>query len=191
MYLSFICDFLKYILNSTELKYTQNIKLYCFVHTILSVPFCPIPFCLYTILSIPLCPYHFVRYHFIRSPYIYIYIYIYICIYIYIHVLGNAPSYLLEHFTLTSACFDADLSAPHPRGTLWCRVLALPPDRKGLSRLWVSLFGMVSPLTFVLCLGTFPVLFINSSRLSSLAGPGLGALLSSYLEGALYKLIYR
>jgi len=32
---------------------------------------------------------------------------------------------------------------------------------------------------------TFPVLFINSSRLSS----GLGAPLSSYLEGALYKLI--
>src|SRR6218665_669196 len=38
---------------------------------------------------------------------------------------------------------------------------------------------------------TFPVLFINSSRLSSLAEPGLGAPLSSYLEGALYKLIYR
>src|SRR6218665_3727411 len=33
--------------------------------------------------------------------------------------------------------------------------------------------------------------FINSSRLSSLAEPGLGAPLSSYLEGALYKLIYR
>jgi len=37
----------------------------------------------------------------------------------------------------------------------------------------------------------FPVLFINSSRLSSLAKPGLGAPLSSYLEGELYKLIYR
>src|SRR6218665_1617074 len=59
-----------YILNSTELKCrpTQNIKLYHFVHTILSVPFCPIPFCPYTILSIPFCPYHFVRYHFVRSP---------------------------------------------------------------------------------------------------------------------------
>src|SRR6218665_2552529 len=73
---------------------------------------------------------------------------------------------------------------------LWFRVLALPPERKGLSRLWVPLFGMFSPLTSVLCLGTFPVLFINSSRLSSLSGPGLGAPLSSYLEGALYKLIY-
>jgi len=52
-------------------------------------------------------------------------------------------------------------------------------------------FGMVFPLTFVLCHGTFPVLFINSSRLSSLAEPGLGEPLSSYLEGALYKLIYR
>jgi len=39
--------------------------------------------------------------------------------------------------------------------------------------------------TLVLCRGTFPVLLINSSRLSSLAEPGLGAPLSSYLEGAL------
>ena len=39
--------------------------------------------------------------------------------------------------------------------------------------------------------GTFPVLFINSSRLSCCAEPGLGAPLSSYLKGALYKLIYR
>src|SRR6218665_856602 len=68
----------KYILNSTELKCIQNIKLYHFVRTILSIPFCPIPFCPYTILSIPFCPYtilsipfcpyHFVRYHFVRSP---------------------------------------------------------------------------------------------------------------------------
>src|SRR6218665_2089545 len=55
-------------MNSTELKWTQNIKLYYFVRTILSIPFCPIPFCPYTILSIPFCPYHFVRYHFVRSP---------------------------------------------------------------------------------------------------------------------------
>src|SRR6218665_447840 len=62
MCLSFICDLVnKYILNSTELKSTQNIKLYHFVHAILSVPFCPIPFCPCTILSIPFCPYHFVR----------------------------------------------------------------------------------------------------------------------------------
>src|SRR6218665_855989 len=85
----------------------------------------------------------------------------------------------------------ADLSGRPPRGTLWSHVLALPPERKGLSRLWVPLFGMVFPLTFVLCRMTFPVLFINFSRLSSLAQPGLGAPLSSYLEGALYKLIYR
>src|SRR6218665_2473728 len=58
----------KYILNSTELKCTQNIKLYHFVRTILSIPFCPIPFCPYTILSVPFCPYHFVHYHFVRSP---------------------------------------------------------------------------------------------------------------------------
>ena len=41
---------------------------YHFVRTILSMPFCPIPFCLYTILSIPFCPYHFVRYHFVLEP---------------------------------------------------------------------------------------------------------------------------
>src|SRR6218665_1155975 len=85
----------------------------------------------------------------------------------------------------------ADLSARPPRGTFWCHVIALPPDRKGLSRLWVPLFGMIFPLNFVLSRMTFPVLFINSSRLSCLAEPGLGAPLSSYLEGALYKLIYR
>src|SRR6218665_3915561 len=44
------------ILNSAELKCTENIKLHHFVHTILSVPFCPMPFCPYTILSIPFCP---------------------------------------------------------------------------------------------------------------------------------------
>src|SRR6218665_3682002 len=41
---------------------------YHFVRTILSMPFCPILFCLYTILSIPFCPYHFVRYHFVLEP---------------------------------------------------------------------------------------------------------------------------
>src|SRR6218665_2474975 len=85
----------------------------------------------------------------------------------------------------------ADLSARPPRGTFWCHVLALPPDRKGLSRLWVPLFGMIFPVNFVFCRRTFPGLFINSSRLSCLAEPGLGAPPSSYLEGALYKLIYR
>src|SRR6218665_3560601 len=41
---------------------------YHFVRTILSMPFCPIPFCPYTILSIPFCPYHFVRYRFVLEP---------------------------------------------------------------------------------------------------------------------------
>src|SRR6218665_1114550 len=85
----------------------------------------------------------------------------------------------------------ADLSPRPLRGTFWCHVVALPPDRKGLSRLWVPLFGMVFPLNFVLCRWTFPLRFISSSRLSSLAEPGLEAPLSSYLDGALYKLIYR
>jgi len=38
---------------------------------------------------------------------------------------------------------------------------------------------------FGLCRGTFPVLSINSSRVSSLAEPGLGAHLSSYPEGTI------
>src|SRR6218665_2818412 len=104
-------------------------------------------------------------------------------------VLGNAPSYLLELFILTSACCGRRSLRSPTRGTFWCHVLALPSDRKGLYRLWVPLFGMIFPLNFVFCRGTFLVLFINSSRLSSLAEPGLGAPLSSYLEGALYKLI--
>src|SRR6218665_2977764 len=45
-------------------------------------------------------------------------------------VLGNAPSYLLELFILTSACSGRDISFRPPRGTFWCHVLALPPDRK-------------------------------------------------------------
>src|SRR6218665_3645643 len=67
---SVICDFLllNIILNSTNFKCSQNIKLYHFVRTILSIPFCPMPFCPCTILSIPFCPYHFVRYDFVRSP---------------------------------------------------------------------------------------------------------------------------
>src|SRR6218665_2076398 len=77
-------------------------------------------------------------------------------------VLGNVPSYLLELFILTSTCSGRRSLRSASKGTLWCHVLAPPPDRKGLSRLWVPLFGMVFPLTFVLCRGTFPVLFINS-----------------------------
>src|SRR6218665_516123 len=44
------------------------------VRAILSMPFCPVPFCPYTILSIPFCPYHFVRYHFVLEPHIYIHV---------------------------------------------------------------------------------------------------------------------
>src|SRR6218665_2211723 len=41
---------------------------YHFVRAILSIAFCPMPFCPYTILSILFCPYHFVRYHFVLEP---------------------------------------------------------------------------------------------------------------------------
>src|SRR6218665_64304 len=107
-------------------------------------------------------------------------------------VLGNAPSYLLELFMLTSACSGRQSLRSATKGDfLVQRARTATRQRKGLSRSWVPLFGMVFPLNFVLCRGTIPVLFINSSRLSPLAEPGLGAPLGSYLEGALYKLIYR
>src|SRR6218665_287630 len=92
-------------------------------------------------------------------------------------ILGNAPSYLLELFILASispfglqgGISGATCSLCHQteKGFLDCGYL----------------FGMVFPLNFVLYRRTFPVLFINSSRLSSLAEPGLGAPLSSYLKG--------
>ena len=66
----------------------------------------------------------------------------------------------------------SDLSARPPEVTLWCHLLVLRPDRKDLSRLWFPTFGIVSPLTSVLCGGTFRVLFIHSSRLCSLTEPG-------------------
>ena len=81
----------------------------------------------------------------------------------------------------------ADLCIRPLEVTLWFRMLALPLDSVGLSRLWVLLFGIASPLTCVLFRETSLALFINYLRLSFLTGPGSGAPLSSYLEGALYK----
>src|SRR6218665_140104 len=102
-------------------------------------------------------------------------------------VLGNAPSYLLELFILTSACSGRRSLRSASKGDF------LVPRARTATR-QKRAFSIVGPcvfsLNFVLCRGTFPVLIINSSRLSSLAEPGLGAPLSSYLEGALYKLIY-
>ena len=79
----------------------------------------------------------------------------------------------------------ANLSARRPEVTLWCHLLALPPDRNRLSRLWIPLFELVSPLTYVFCHRTFLLLFIGSWRLYSLNEPELGAPLNSYLEWAL------
>src|SRR6218665_1718979 len=58
-------------------------------------------------------------------------------------VLGNAPAYRLELFILTSACSGRrsfrSASKTGPRGTFWCHVLALPPDRK------LRAFSIVGP----------------------------------------------
>src|SRR6218665_1936258 len=58
-------------------------------------------------------------------------------------VLGNAPSYLLQLIILTTACSGRRSLRSASKGTFWCHVLALPPDRKGLSRLWIPLFGVI------------------------------------------------
>ena len=106
-------------------------------------------------------------------------------------VLGNAPSYLLELFILTSACSGRWSLRSASKGDFMVpRARTATRQKRAFSMVGPS-FGMALPLNFVLCRGTFPVLFINSSRLSSLAEPGMGAPLSSYLEGALYKLIDR
>src|SRR6218665_3177422 len=106
-------------------------------------------------------------------------------------VLGNVPSYLLELFILTSACSGrrslrsaskGDFLVPHARTvTRQKRVFSIvgPSVWNGLPSELRSLPRDLSSS------------FINSSRLSSLAEPRLGAPLSSYLEGALYKLIDR
>src|SRR6218665_1642983 len=44
------------MLNSTELKCTQNIKLYHFIHTILSNTILSVYHFVHTILSVPFCP---------------------------------------------------------------------------------------------------------------------------------------
>src|SRR6218665_3251234 len=97
-------------------------------------------------------------------------------------VLGNAPSYLLELFILTSACSGRHSLRSASKGDFLVPRARTATRQKRAFRLWVPLFGMVFHLNFVLCRGTFSVPFINSSRLSSLAGPGLGAPLSSCLE---------
>src|SRR6218665_2198925 len=55
------------MLNSTELKGTQNIKLYHFFHTILSNPILSVYHFVHTILSVPFCPLPFCPYHFVRT----------------------------------------------------------------------------------------------------------------------------
>ena len=98
------------------------------------------------------------------------------------------PAYLLELFILTSACSGrrslhsvsrGDFVVPLARTATW--------QKRAFLIVGNSLFGIVSPLTSVLRHGTFPLLFIDASWLSFLSEPGLGALLNSYLEGALYK----
>src|SRR6218665_2180229 len=97
-------------------------------------------------------------------------------------VLGNAPSYILELFIMTSACSGCRSLRSATKGVFLVPRARTATRQKGLSRLWVPLFGMIFPLNFIFCRGTPRVPFINSSRLSSLAEPGLGAPLSNYLE---------
>src|SRR6218665_878843 len=99
--------------------------------------------------------------------------------------LGIAPTYLLELFILTRLALADNLFALPPEVILWCLMLAQPLNNIGPSRLWVPLFGIVSHLKSALFHGICPARFTSSLKL--LFSPGLGAPLSSYLEGALYK----
>ena len=70
---------------------------------------------------------------------------------------------------------------------LWCLMLAQPLNNIGPFRLWVPLFRIASHLKSALLHGICPARFTSSLKLLFSPGPGLGAPLSSYLEGALYK----
>jgi len=94
-------------------------------------------------------------------------------------VLGNAPSYLLELFILTLAC----------SGGL-CGACTTTRQKRAFSIVGPSVWnGLPSDLRSLS--RDLPSSFYKLLRLSSLAEPGLGVPLSSYLKGALYKLIYR
>src|SRR6218665_1548177 len=71
--------------------------------------------------------------------------------------------------------------------TISYHVLTQPLNRIGPSRRLVPLSGMAFLSNCALFHVIFRARFIVSLRPSFLPGPGLGALLSSYLEGALYK----
>jgi len=71
--------------------------------------------------------------------------------------------------------------------TIWYHVLTLPLSRIGPSRRLVPLSGMAFLLNYALFHMIFRAHFIVSLTPSFLPRPGLGALLSSYLEGVLYK----
>jgi len=64
-------------------------------------------------------------------------------------------------------------------------------QKRGFSIVGTSVWSRLPSELRSLPRDLFSSFFINSSRLFSFAEPGLGAPLSSYLEGALYKLIYR
>src|SRR6218665_1200324 len=101
--------------------------------------------------------------------------------------LRNVPAYLLEFFILTSACSGRRSLCSAARGDFVMPLAQTATRQKRAFSIVGPLFGIVSSLTFVLCHRTCLVLFMDSSRLSSLTELGLGAPLNSYLEGALYK----
>src|SRR6218665_2991467 len=102
-------------------------------------------------------------------------------------VLGIAPTYLLELFTLTSACSGRHLSALPPEVILSSPTFARLFHSIGPSRSWVPPPGMVSHMNPALFHGICPAPFTTSLKLLFSLGPGLRAPLSSYLEVALYK----
>ena len=106
-------------------------------------------------------------------------------------VLGNAPSYLLELFILTSACSGRrSLHSASKGDFLVPRAHTATRQKRAFSIVGPSVWnGLPSELRSLP--RDLSSSFYKLLKTLLFAVPGLGAPLSSYLEGALYKLIYR
>ena len=102
-------------------------------------------------------------------------------------ILGVAPAYLSKLLSYLRPVRVSDHFVRPLAVTIWYHVLTRTLNRIGPSRRLVPLSGMA----FLSNCAHFHVIFrarlIVSFRPSFLPGPGLGAILSSHFEGALYK----
>src|SRR6218665_471256 len=102
-------------------------------------------------------------------------------------ILGVAPAYLSELFVLSSSCPGRRLLRSASRGDyLIPRSYTATKQNRAFSAAGPSIWNGL-PFKLRSIPRDFSSSFIVSLRPSFLPGPGLGALLSNYLEGALYK----